>query len=133
MRIEKVPAVTLKGSRRDNARENKANPELGSRKNKGHKREKIRSDRPPARDLDLMYKVQGNKSLSSIDDYDRKCERIRNNLSKLNIKMKEPRRPETNDTAIDSRPKKRFYPPLKLLPVLSIFKTSNKKEKNSFS
>jgi hypothetical protein len=75
--------------------------------------------RPSGRNLDLMYKVQVNRHLSSAEEFDRKCSRIRAHLTKLNINMKDaPTRPETTDHV----PKKRFQPPLKL-PSLSIFKT----------
>lgn len=109
----------------DQANRSKKSRIRGSYQEQG--KEMTHHKRTPVRDFDLMYKVQGNKTLSSTDEYDRKCERIRNYLSKLNIKMKPPKNPETNDVSYASRPRKRLYPPLKL-PSLSIFKLSNKSQ-----
>ena len=126
--IENMSITGSLEGKKDYDRENVTSHSKRSR-NKGNRRKDEKEDtyykRPPVRDFDLMYKVQGNKTLSSVDEYDRKCERIRSYLSKLNIKMKTPKNPETNDVSFTSRPRKRIYPPLKL-PSLSIFKSLNK-------
>ena len=126
--IENMSTTGSLEGKRDYNRENVTNRNERSR-NSGSRQKNEKGvthyKRTPVRDFDLMYKVQGNKALSSVDEYERKCERIRNYLSKLNIKMKTPKNPETNDVSFTSRPRKRIYPPLKL-PSLSIFKSLNK-------
>ena len=88
-----------------------------------------RRRRPSTRDLDLLYKAQTNRSLSSTEEFERKCERIRFNLRQLGINMKgEPKkRASTNSVGngpnLEAKPK-RFLPPLKL-PFLSIFQSAN--------
>ena len=121
---EHVSTTELHEGKRSGGKENGAKRTGGPSKEQGT--DVMRIERTPVRNFSLMYKVQENKSISSADEFDRKCERIRNYLSKLNIKMKDPKNPETNDVSYASRPRKRLYPPLKL-PTLTIFNSSNKK------
>ena len=79
--------------------------------------------RAATKDLNLLYKSQANKNITSSEEFDRKCERIKKYLHELKL----GKSAEAN-VAPASIAKKRFLPPLKLVPFLSlsIFR-SNKK------
>ena len=80
--------------------------------------------RKPSVNLDLLYRAQINSNLASATEFDRKCERIRCLLKKLNIKVKD--NGIRNNSVIAERKtiSKRFLAPLKHLSFMSIFRSS---------